>query len=163
MLNNAVFAGSFDPFTIGHYDIVKRAAKIFDKVFVGVANVSSGKTCKISLKQRTDIVMKSVSDLNNVIVMSFDSFLVDFAVSVDAKTIVRGLRTSNDFEYEKALGEVYKSQNGNLESVYLISSHNYCHISSSIVRELAIMGATMKGYVHSNVEELVLSSYKQRG
>lgn len=155
MLKIGLFAGSFDPFTLGHLDIVERAAKLFDKIFIGVAKSTGAKTCKLSLSQRLEIVKKSVSHIQNVSVESFDSFLVDYAVSVNADSIVRGLRTSNDFEYEKALTEVYKSQNNKIETLYLISSHNYSHVSGSVVRELATLGGSLKGYVAKNVEEMI--------
>lgn len=163
MVKSGVFAGTFDPFTMGHYDIVSRASRLFDKVYVGVAENTSGKNCKLSIEKRTEIVKNSLFDLPNVTVQAFDCFLVDFTEECGSNTIIRGLRTSNDFEYEKALTEVYKSQNPGIEILYLIASHNYCHISSTIVRELAIMGGNMKGYVNPRVEQLVLTHYNKRG
>ncbi len=155
----AVFAGSFDPFTMGHFDILSRACLCFDKIYVAVAADTGGKVCKLSIEGRTQIVKESVKELKNVIVESFEGFLADFAVQKGASFIVRGLRTANDFEYEKSLMEVYKSQVPKLELIYLISSHNYCHISSTIVRELAAMGGNMNGYVHPSVEGKVSNLY----
>lgn len=158
MIKKAVFAGSFDPFTMGHFDIISRAIRSFDEIYVGVA-ADTGKVCQLSLSDRTEIVKESLKDLKNVYVTSFEGFLVDFVKACGAQFVLRGLRTSNDFEYEKALAEVYKSQMPKLELIYLISSHNYCHISSTIVRELATMGGNVKGYVHDNVVEKVLKLY----
>lgn len=162
MLKIGLFAGSFDPFTMGHYDIVARAAKLFDTLYIGVAQNTGAKKCLLTLDERVQIVKKSVENIKNIIVEPFDSFLVDYAVKIKADAVVRGLRTSNDFEYEKALTEVYKSQNESIETLYLISSHSYCHISGSIVRELAAMNGSVKGYVHPNTESLVIKFYRER-
>ena len=158
----AVFAGSFDPFTTGHYDIVSRAAGFFDKIIVGVAADTGGKRCILSVSERELIVKASLKDIENAEVKSFGSFLVDFAHENGASVIVRGLRTLADFEYEKALSEVYKSQNADLETFYLISSHNFCHVSGTIVRELARLGGNIEGYVQKNAEDLVKKFYFQR-
>lgn len=158
MNKKAVFAGSFDPFTMGHFDILSRAVQSFDEIFIGVAS-DTGKVCRLPIDKRTEIVQDSVKGLKNVSVQSFNGFLVDFVKNTGAQFILRGLRTSNDFEYEKALAEVYKSQMPKLELIYLISSHKYCHISSTIVRELATMGGNVRGYVHDNVVEKVSKLY----
>lgn len=162
MEKTAVFAGSFDPFTIGHYEIVARAAKFFDKIIVGVAADTGGKRCVASLAERELMAKASLKDVKNAEVKTFENFLVDFAIENNAKVIVRGLRTFADFEYEKSLSEVYKSQNGEIETFYLISSHNYCHVSGTIVRELARLGGSVDGYIQKNAEELVKKFYSQR-
>ncbi len=162
MKGTAVFAGSFDPFTVGHYDIVSRAAEFFDKIVIGVAADTGNKRCVLSLEERKQIVEESVKDLKNTEVKTFENFLVDFAKENGAKVILRGLRTFADFEYEKALGEVYKSQNDKLEIFYLISSHDCCHISSTVVRDLARLGGSVDGYIQKNAEGLVKKFYSKR-
>lgn len=162
MTRVAVFAGSFDPFTIGHYDIVSRASLYFDRIFLGVADNSTGKKCFLDLEKRIEITKLSVSDLKNVDVLPFEGFLVDFAKSVGASCIIRGMRTSNDFEYEKTLGEVYRSQNKDIEIFHLISLHNYCHISSTIVRELAFLGGDTNGYTHPKANKLINELYSKK-
>lgn len=158
----AVFAGSFDPFTIGHYDIVSRASEFFDKIIVGVAEDTGAKRCCLSLDERKQIAEASLSDIANVEVKTFKSFLVDFAKENGAKVIVRGLRTAGDFEYEKSLSEVYKSQNSELETFYLISSHDYCHVSATVVRELARLGGSVDGYIQKNAEGLVKKFFQKK-
>ncbi len=162
MKDTAVFAGSFDPFTMGHYDIVSRAAGAFDKIILGVAADTGNKRCAVSLEERTKIAEASVGNLKNVEVKAFDGFLTDFVRVNNARVILRGLRTFADFEYEKALGEVYKSQDKDLEIFYLISSHDYCHISGTVVRDLARLGGSVDGYVHKNAEGLVKKFYSER-
>ena len=156
----AVFAGSFDPFTIGHYDIVCRAAKVFDKVIVGVAEDTGGKGCVLMPEQRAQIARASLLDVKNAEVKTFENFLVDFAKANGAKVIVRGVRTFADFEYEKPLGEVYRKQNKALECIYLISSSSVSHISSSIVRQIASLGGNLEGYVCHNAEKTISKLYK---
>ena len=158
----AVFAGSFDPFTIGHYDIVCRAAKVFDKVIVGVAEDTGGKGCVLMPEQRAQIARASLLDVKNAEVKTFENFLVDFAKANGAKVIVRGVRTFADFEYEKSLGEVYKSQDSEIELMYLISSAKYSHVSGTVVRELVKLGGNVDGYIQKNAEELVKKFYSKR-
>lgn len=159
-MNRAVFAGTFDPFTLGHYDIVSRASRLFDEIIVGVSTVSSGKRDKLDVKKRLEIVKASLFSLKNITVKSFDGFLVDFVKGQGATVLIRGLRTANDFEYEKALCEVYKQQYSELECLYLISTHNYNHISGSVVRDLAALGGDISNYVCKDALEIVKKFYK---
>lgn len=147
LLNRAVFAGTFNPFTLGHYDILCRASKIFDEVVIGVADDSSGRKELLSVDDRLDIAKLSVSEISNVIVKPFCGFLVDFARAERADIILRGLRSAADVEYEKSLSAVYKSQNDKIECVYLISEPAYSHISGTIVRQLVRFGGSLEGYV----------------
>ena len=101
MKDNGLLAGSFAPFTYEHYDIAARAAKLFSHLYVAVAADTGDKRCVASLDERMEIVKKSVADNPNVYVYAFDGFLTDFARDIGASTIVRGLRTFKDFEYEK--------------------------------------------------------------
>lgn len=158
-MNIAVFPGTFDPFTLGHFDIVERASCIFDKVIVAVA-ADNGKSCARALDTRMEIASVSVAKLNNVSVKSFGGFLADFATENNINVIIRGLRGGADFEYEKPLGEVYRKQNKALECIYLISSSSVSHISSSIVRQIASLGGNLEGYVCHNAEKTISKLYK---
>ena len=146
MKNIAVFAGSFDPITKGHYDIIERAAKLFDYLFVAVSNEAGGKKCAADGAARLRLVKKAVESIKNIRVELFDGFLVDYARKVGANILVRGLRNAADFEYEKSLGEVYKSQDPKLEIIYLTPPPSLCHVSSSVVREIAGLGGDVSGY-----------------
>ena len=162
MKDNGLLAGSFDPFTYGHYDIAARAAKLFSHLYVAVAADTGNKRCVTSLDERMEIVKKSVADIPNVYVYAFDGFLTDFARDIGASTIVRGLRTFKDFEYEKSLSQVYKSQWSDIESVYLISTPEYSHISGTIVRDLALSGGSLGGYVCPSARNLIEKIYGRR-
>lgn len=157
-MKKAVFAGTFDPFTLGHYDIVKRASLLFDKVVVAVAK-QHGKANVRALKNRIEIAELSVCDVKNAEVVAFDGLLSEFAKSCGTDVIIRGLRSSSDFEYERSLGEVYREQNKHIECVYLISSHAVAHISSTLVRELTPLGANIGGYVKEQALTLIEKLY----
>lgn len=159
MNNIGLLAGSFDPFTIGHYDIASRAAKQFATLYVAVASDTGDKKCVATLAQRTEIVRRSLADIRNVAVVTFEGFLTDFAREIGARTVVRGLRTFKDFEYEKSLSQVYKSQWSEIESVFLISTPEFSHISGTIVRDLALSGGSLGGYVCPSARALVEEIY----
>ena len=150
MISKAVFAGTFDPFTLGHFEIAERAAKRFDEVIVAIADVT-GKTCMFSLEKRVKLAKKSISSLKNVKVMPFGGFLVDFMKKNGATVFVRGLRNSVDFEYERNLYNVYKSQDENVEGCYFMASNEYLHISSSLVREVLSIGGNAEKYVREEI------------
>lgn len=141
----AMMAGTFDPFTLGHYDVARRASSVFDKLIIAVADSGERKSAPVDV--RVEIARLSTADLNNVEVLPFSGFLTAFAAEHGVHILVRGLRTYNDFEYEKALYEVYKSQDPSIETVYLMTSGAYSHISGTIVRELAHLGGNLDGYV----------------
>lgn len=157
-----LLAGSFDPFTLGHYDIAQRAAKQFGTLYVAVASDTGDKRCVATLSERTEIVRKSVAGISNVQVVTFEGFLTDYAREIGAHTVVRGLRTFKDFEYEKSLSQVYKSQWKDIESVFLISSPEYSHISGTIVRDLALSGGSLQGYVCPKAVALVEKIYGKK-
>ena len=115
MNNKAVFAGTFDPFTLGHYEIVKRASEQYDTVYLAVAE--SNKNCKFSLKKRVRIAQLSVKDLPGVVVVPFKGFLTDFMKENGISVYIRGLRNAIDFEYERNLYLAYKSQNANIKDI----------------------------------------------
>ena len=157
-----LLAGSFDPFTLGHYDIASRAAKLFTNLYIGVAADTGGKRCVATLDERAETVRKSVIDLPNVCVCTFDGFLTDFAKEIGATVIVRGIRTSRDLEYENVLSTFYKSQWNEIESVYLISSPEVSHISGTAVRDIAVAGGSLDGYVKPSALEIIRKIYGGR-
>lgn len=152
MKNRAIFAGTFDPFTRGHYDVVKRAVDIFDELCVAVA--ASNKTM-FSTNKRVEIAQASLSEFDSVTVESFDGFLVDFMREKDVRILVRGLRNTIDFEYEKGLLGVYKSQYPQMEACYLIVDDGLSYVSSTIVRECIALGGNIEPYVCPNVSRLL--------
>lgn len=154
----AVYAGTFDPFTLGHLDVVKRAASVFDKVIVAVA-ASTGKNTALPLEIRKQIAELSVSNIENVKVNVFRGLLTDY-VSDLAAVIVRGIRSVKDFEYERALEAIYKSQ-AKSEVVYLNCDPKLSHVSSNVVRELSGLGGDISGYVAEDAKELIENYLKR--
>ncbi|MCH5351691.1 MAG: pantetheine-phosphate adenylyltransferase [Clostridiales bacterium] len=155
----AIIAGSFNPFTLGHKDIVTRVASMFDEVVVAVADDTYKKTAPLSV--RTEIAKLSLSDVKGVRVLPFSGLLTDFAKKTGAEVIVRGLRNTVDFEYEKSLGEAYKSLSG-IETLFLMCSPELSHVSSSLVRSLAELNAPMDGYVAVGAQSAVKAAYAKK-
>ena len=140
----AVFPGSFDPVTTGHVDLILRAAQMFDKLVIGVLVNSS-------MEDRVTMLQEIVSGRSNIEVCSFEGLLVDFVEKQKADVIVRGLRTSVDFEYELPLAQANHKMNHHADTVFLATAPEYSYISSSAVRELLKYHADISGYVPENV------------
>ena len=153
----AVFAGSFDPFTLGHKDIAMRAKRLFDKVVVAVAE-DTGKNSRTT-KERTDIVKASVGDLTGVVVTSFCGSLTNFMDKEGYKILVRGVRTASDYDYERSLMGVYRSLKPDIEFVLLPAKAELSHISSTVVRELCALDASLNGYIDTKAEKSIRSLY----
>lgn len=132
----AVYPGTFDPITLGHLDIVRRASKLFDTVWMAVANNTQKKPL-ISLEQRLSLVTSSVSDLENVFVAAFNGLTVQFAQEKQARILIRGLRALSDFEKECAMAQMNLKLAPNVETVFLMASGEHQFLSSSLVKEVA--------------------------
>lgn len=154
MNNRAVFAGTFDPFTLGHYEIVEKASLLFDELIVAVADACE-KNTKYSLEKRVEIAKASLQNLSNVKVVEFKGFLVDFMRKNGVKYFVRGLRNATDFEYEKTLLAAYKSQDESVEGYYLMSSNELSYISSSLVRQIIDNGGDASKYLKAEAALLI--------
>lgn len=150
----AIYPGSFDPVTLGHLDIIKRSAKIFDKVIVGVLNNNS-KTPLFSVENRVRMLKEVVKDIPNVEVMSFEGLLVDFAKRVDGQIIVRGLRAVTDFEYELQMSQTNMVLDKDIDTIFFTTSLEYAYLSSSTVKEAAYYGADISRFVPETVIEQV--------
>jgi pantetheine-phosphate adenylyltransferase len=149
-LNIAIYPGSFDPITNGHLDIATRAAKIFDKVIIGVYKTPN-KPILFSTEERVELIRKAIADLPNVEVRSFSGLAVDFAREVKAKTMVRGLRMSADFEREFDMAMMNKKLSPELEFVCLMSRVEYQFLSSSLLKEAASLGGAIDELVPKHV------------
>lgn len=161
-MTRAIYPGSFDPVTLGHLDIIKRASKIFDELIVGVLNNNS-KSPLFSVEKRVKMLNDVVKDLPNVKVMSFEGLLVDFARKVDAQIIVRGLRAVTDFEYELQMSQTNTVLNENVDTIFFTTSSEYAYLSSSTVREAAYFGADISKFVPESVVQQVYDKFKERG
>ena len=142
----AVYPGSFDPITKGHLDIIKRAASIFDTVYVAILTISA-KTPMFSVEERIDFIKRSTSQIENVVVESFSGLLVDYAKKVNASVIVKGLRAMSDFEYEFQMALMNRKLDKSIETMFLTTSGKYSYLSSSIVKEVARHSAPLEGLV----------------
>lgn len=131
----AVFPGSFDPITIGHVSLIKRAAKIFDKVIIAIG-VNTSKNKLFPIEIRISWIEEVFKNNKKVEVMEFDGLTVDFCKNVGAEFIIRGLRNASDFDYEKTIAQLNSELNKDIETVLLISKPKHSHISSTIVREI---------------------------
>jgi pantetheine-phosphate adenylyltransferase len=149
-LNIAIYPGSFDPMTNGHLDIATRAAKLFDKLIIGVYE-NPNKPILFSTKERVELIRKAIADLPNVEVESFRGLTVDFARRVKAKAMVRGLRMSADFEQEFDMAMMTKKLMPELEFVCLMSSVENQFLSSSLMKEAASLGGAIDDLVPKHV------------
>jgi len=146
MPSTAIYPGTFDPITNGHLDLVRRAARLFDRVVVGVA-LHSGKSPFFPLEERVALAREALQRLDNVTVVGFDGLLVEFAHQQGAQAVVRGLRAVSDFEFEFQLAAMNRKLAPELESLFLTPAEEYAFISSSLVREVAQLGGDVSAFV----------------
>ena len=133
-MKRAIFPGSFDPLTLGHYDIIKRGVTLFDEIIVAIG-VNSSKKYMFSLEERKDFIEEAFKDEAKVKVMTYEGLTVDFCKSIDVNFILRGLRNPADFEFEKAIAHTNRDL-APIETVFLLTSANTSYIASSIVRDV---------------------------
>ena len=145
-MQRAVYPGTFDPITMGHVDLVKRASKLFDSVIIAIAS-SDSKKPMFSLEERIEIGNKIFADDPKVEVVGFSGLLVNFAKENDANILIRGLRVVADFEYEFQLANMNRAMSPDIESVFLTPKEEYSYISSSLVKEIATMGGDVTRFV----------------
>lgn len=154
----AVVPGSFDPITIGHLDIIKRASKVFEEVKVVVMNNSSKKPL-FDVNERMALIAEVTKDMPNVAVDSFAGLLIDYAVDVKANAIIRGLRAVSDFEYEMQITSMNRFLDENIETLFMVSNNQYSFLSSSIVKEVAKYGGNISGLVPEAVEQALKKKF----
>lgn len=147
----AVYPGTFDPITNGHIDLVSRAAPLFERIVVGVAE-SPNKGPGFALSERIELARTTLCDIPNVEVRGFDSLLADFVRSVGGGVLLRGLRAVSDFEYEFQMASMNRHLIPEVETLFLTPAEQYSFISSSLVREIARLGGDVSGFVHPAVD-----------
>lgn len=160
-----VYPGTFDPITKGHLDIVRRGVKLVDRLVIGVAT-NPGKSPMFTLEERVAMVHRETEHLKNadggrIEVVSFDSLLMDFAVSQNATVIVRGLRAVSDFEYEFQMAGMNQRLNPNIETVFLMADVALQPIASRLVKEIAMYGGRISDFVPARVAEDVMKKVEQ--
>lgn len=157
----AVYPGSFDPPTLGHLDIVERASRLFDEAIVAVG-VNRSKASFMSVDDRLASLRESCAHLANVRVASFDGLLIEYATRMGATAIVRGLRATADFEYEFQMAMVNRRLRPEVETVFLMTHWEKSYVSSSIVREVALLGGDYTGLVPEAVGERIAAIVRAR-
>jgi pantetheine-phosphate adenylyltransferase len=153
-----MYPGTFDPFTNGHNDLVRRACRIFDHVVVSIA-ANPGKTPLFTLEQRVDLARRVLADVPNVVVMGYTGLTVDFARQQGLNVIMRGLRAVSDFEFEFQLATMSRHLNGEVETVFLTPTEQFNFISSTLIREIASLGGKVGEFVHPIVAEALRNKF----
>ena len=157
-MKTAIYPGSFDPVTLGHYDIIERSSKIFDKLIVGVLN-NSAKSPLFSVEERVNMLKAVTSHFPNVEVQSFAGLLIDFVRSNDANVIVRGLRAITDFEYELQLAQMNRVIAPEIDTLFLTTNLKYAYLSSSMAKEVAMYGEDISSFLSPEIAEKVREKY----
>ena len=159
----AVYPGSFDPVTLGHLDIIRRAAPLFEELFVCVM-INSGKTPYFSHEERTGFIKRTTSELRNVSVESSEGLLVDYMHDKGASVIIKGLRAMSDFDKEFQLALVNRKLDHSIETLFIPSSEEYTYLSSSIVKEMTRYGADLRTFVPQEIiEDLIRKGKSESG
>lgn len=153
---SAMYPGTFDPVTLGHEDLVKRSAELFDKVVVAIAANTGSKVPMFSVDERVDMARDALGSISNVTVTRYDGLTVDFAKEHGLRVIVRGLRAVSDFEYEFQLATMNRHLTDDVETTFLTPTEKYTFISSSLVREVAQLGGDVSEFVSPSVGQALL-------
>ncbi|ACI20782.1 MULTISPECIES: pantetheine-phosphate adenylyltransferase [Thermodesulfovibrio] len=161
MTKTGVYPGTFDPITNGHLDVIKRALKIFDELIVAVAMSSYKKTPIFTVEERVHFIAQTTKDLKNLKVEVFDGLLVNFIKEKKAVAIVRGLRAVSDYEFELQLAHANRRLFRDIETVFLMPSEEYSFLSSSLVKEIAYFGGSVKSLVPPIVEKALRNKFKK--
>ena len=157
----AIYPGSFDPITYGHIDIIKRASLLFDEVIVAVAR-NLGKTPFFSEEERVGMIEEVIRELPSIRVDSFNGLLVDYARSIGAQAVIRGLRAVSDFEYEFQMALVNRKLDEHMITVFLMPHEKYSYLNSSIVKELARFNGEVSCFVPPHVEKQLLEKMRKK-
>ena len=149
-MKKAIFPGTFDPFTLGHHSIVRRALTFMDEVIVGIG-INEGKHCLLPVEKRVEMIKKLYTDEPRVKVEAYKGLTVDFAREQGAEFIVRGIRTVKDFEYEEGIADINRKLSG-IETVFLFTEPELTSVSSSVVRELLHYGKDVSAFLPEGME-----------
>ena len=152
---SAMYPGTFDPITLGHEDLVRRATKLFDRVVVAIA-ANPGKEPMFSLDERVSLARSVLEEFDSVEVTGYAGLTVEFAHEHDLQVIIRGLRAISDFEYEFQLANMNRHLNDEVETAFLTPTETYTYISSSLVREIASLGGDISEFVSPSVKRALL-------
>lgn len=146
----AIFPGSFDPFTVGHEEIVKRGLSIFDKIIIGIGKNSS-KRCLLDIEKRKEIIEKVFKGNTAIEVDVYEGLTIQYCQEKNAKYLLRGLRTAADFEYERAIAQMNKNLDHSVESVFLLTAPEHTPVASTIVRDIFVNEGDISEFLPSNI------------
>ena len=153
---SAMYPGTFDPITLGHEDLVRRASTLFEKVVVAIADTPGSKAPMFTTDERVAMAASALADLENVEVTAYEGLTVDYARDHDLRVIIRGLRAVSDFEYEFQLANMNRHLSDEVETAFLTPTEKYTFISSSLVREVAALGGDVSEFVSPKVRLALL-------
>lgn len=155
----AIYPGRFDPMTMGHLDVARRAARIFDRLVLLVVYSSGSKTPLFTPAERVELAREALAELPNVVVDSFSGLTVDYAQQVGAIAMVRGLRAVSDFDYEFTLAHMNEALAPGIESVYVMTSPEYAYVKSSLIKEVAALHGDISGMVPAGVARVLAQRF----
>jgi len=159
MMIKAIYPGSFDPITYGHLDIIQRGLGVFDHVVVAVAH-NIDKQGLFTLEERKALIREATKDLEGITVDSFEGLLVDYVERVGGNVIIRGLRATSDFEYEFHMASINRHLNENFDTFFMMTAKDYFFVSSRTIKEVAMLGGSVKGLVPENVEKALKAKFE---
>jgi len=162
MTIKAVYPGTFDPITLGHEDLTRRACKLFDQVILAVAD-SKSKRPLFTLEERVTIARETFKDMKNVQVMGFSGLLMNFVQQQGARVVLRGVRAVSDFDYEFQLAGMNRQLYPDVETLFMTPGEQYSYVSATLVREISILGGDVKKFVSPFVAERLADKVKQMG
>ena len=157
-MRRAIYPGSFDPVTLGHFDIIMRTSQTMDRVVIGVLN-NQAKKPLFTVEERVEMLKSVTQPFSNVEIQCFDGLTIDFARKNHAQVIIRGLRAVTDFEYELQLAQTNRVIAPEIDTMFLATSLKYSYLSSSIVKEIASLGGEIGEFLHPQVAEKMLDKY----
>ena len=161
-MKTALYAGSFDPITAGHLDVIKRAAGLFDKLIVLIAR-NAGKSPLFTIEERVQMVQETVADLKNVEACSFQGLLKDAVNEFNADCVVRGLRSVSDYEYESQMAMMNRELNPDCETVFFMPSPKLSYVSSRMIREIAALGGDVSAFIPPEIGERLKKRLQENG
>lgn len=161
-MKTAIYPGSFDPVTLGHLDIIRRAAKVFDHLIVAVMH-NQNKTPLFSVEERMAFLNQTTDEMGNVEIASFNGLLADYAKQRGACAIVKGLRAVSDFEYEFQMALANRKLNPELDTAFFMTSAEYMYLSSSIVKDIAMHGGKITGFVPEEIMDAIILRTRKEG
>lgn len=162
MNNKAVYPGTFDPITLGHEDLIRRASRLFDTLIVAIAD-SGAKRPFFTRDERVEMAREALKNLKNVEVVGFSGLLMQFVQDHNARVVIRGLRAVSDFEYEFQLAGMNRGMYPDVETLFLTPGEQYMFISATIVREISVLGGDVSKFVAPHVAKRLNAKVKQLG